>query len=157
MVSCLGQEVQGNCLNLELLLLLFFDYWCCFLLNSLEWNEKGEGVKPRFIIKTFFRSALFCLCGLFFMSTSIFPNTHVHIHTQNHTRRSNVPKKKKKSKNIKYWKIIKKIIFFFFLSSRQVRWHSLPQTITSFSTHLSLHHAVLAQCFICLRYLQFWD
>lgn len=34
------------------------------------------------------------------MSTSIFPNTHVHIHTQNHTRRSNVPKKKKKYQRI---------------------------------------------------------
>lgn len=114
MVSCLGQEVQGNCLNLELLLLLFFDYWCCFLLNSLEWNEKGEGVKPRFIIKTFF-AALHFACADYFScrhlcsQTSTYTFTHKTIHASLTSQKNKI-----KSKNIKYWKIIKKIIFFFF-------------------------------------------
>lgn len=156
MVSCLGQEVQGNCLNLELLL-LFFGLLLLFLLNSLEWNEKGEGVKPRFMIKTFF-AVLHFACADYFSCRHLCSQTRTYTFTHKTIHASlTSQKKKKKSKNIKYWKIIKKIIFFFFLSSRQVRWHSLPQTITSFSTHLSLHHAVLAQCFICLRYLQFWD
>lgn len=113
MVSCLGQEVQGNCLNLELLL-LFFGLLLLFLFNSPEWNEKGEGVKPRFTIKTFFAVLNFACADYFSCrhlcsQTSTYTFTHKTIHASLTSQKNKI-----KSKNIKYWKIIKKIIFFFF-------------------------------------------
>lgn len=157
MVSCLGQEVQGNCLNLELLL-LFFGLLLLFLFNSPEWNEKGEGVKPRFIIKTFFAVLNFA-CADYFSCRHLYSQTRTYTFTHKtiHAGLTSQKKKKKYQRILNIERLLKRLFSSFFLSSRQVRWHSLPQTITSFSTHLSLHHAVLAQCFICLRYLQFWD
>lgn len=113
MVSCLGQEVQGNCLNLELLL-LFFGLLLLFLFNSPEWNEKGEGVKPRFIIKTFF-TVLHFACADYFSCRHLCSQTRTYTFTHKTIHASLTSQKNKiKSKNIKYWKIIKKIIFFFF-------------------------------------------
>lgn len=133
------------------LLVLFF---CLILLNEMKkvkvWSRGS-------LLRLFSQRFILPVRIIFHVDIYIPKHARTHSHTKPYT-----PVWRPK-KNIKYQRILnierllKRLFSSFFLSSRQVRWHSLPQTITSFSTHLSLHHAVLAQCFICLRYLQFWD
>lgn len=56
------------------------------------------------------------------MSTSMFPNEHVHIHTQNHTRRSNVPKRKKNQRILNIERLLKRLFSssFFILQTGEV-------------------------------------
>lgn len=121
MVSCLGQEVQGNCLNLELLL-LFFGLLLLFLFNSPEWNEKGEGVKPRFIIKTFFAVLNFA-CADYFSCRHLCSQTRTYTFTHKTIHAGLTSKKEKKNQRILNIERLLKRLFsssFFILQTGEV-------------------------------------